>query len=264
MLFAGRIGLWQSRDFLKYLSESLRSDLLFGGRLGLWQSNDFLKHSSDSLALRLLKVSFRGVSFLRRIGLVGVVWVRGARRGSGEKQVNGEVRGGGRLNGQILIGVSAWHISDSGRDGRSNELLSGVRSGSVALLPKWGFVCSIGDGHTGAGEKHVCGDERVGGKLDSSGPKEYPGEQGADVGFSDANRDVVLETRFEGRVELRFRRGFDTCSGGIHEGAGVLCVKDDVRDGASLGTDVAAVDGRDEATLTNDDRFDATVEASDG
>jgi len=74
----------------------------------------------------------------------------------------------------------------------------------------------------------------------------------------------VLEVRLVGSVALLPRSGFETCSGGTHNGAGVVCVKDDVRDGASLGTDVAAVEGRDEATLTIDDRFEATVDTSDG
>jgi len=75
---------------------------------------------------------------------------------------------------------------------------------------------------------------------------------------------VAVEVRFDGSVALLFRRGFETCSGANHPGAGVLRVKDDVRDGPSLRTDVAAVEGLEEATLTNDDRLDATVEASDG
>lgn len=86
---------------------------------GLGRSSDLLVYISESLALKLRSVSFLGVSFLLRDGLVGVVWTLGVRRGSGEKQVNEEVRGGGRLSGQTRIGVSAWQISDNGRDGRS-------------------------------------------------------------------------------------------------------------------------------------------------
>lgn len=146
----------------------------------------------------------------------------------------------------------------------SNEALSVGRTGSVELLPKCGFVCCVGGGQTGSGEKYVWGDVRGGGKPCSDGPHKNPEEEETEVGYSDATLGVVLAVRFDGSVALRFKRGFDTCSGGIHEGAGVVCVKDDVRDGPSLKTDVAAVDGRDEATLTMEDRLDATVEASDG
>lgn len=115
----------------------------------------------------------------------------------------------------------------------------------------------------GSGEKHVSGDDLGGGNSGSRLLNKDAGELGTDVGFSDANLEA-LEVCFDGSVALLLRTGFDTCSGGNHPGAGVLRVKDDVRDGASPAADVAAVEGRDDATLTNDDRLDATVDASDG
>jgi hypothetical protein len=41
-------------------------------------------------------------------------------------------------------------------------------------------------------------------------------------------------------------------------------VNDPVRDDASLGAEVADVEGRDEETLTIDDRFDEMIDVSDG
>jgi hypothetical protein len=82
--------------------------------------------------------------------------------------------------------------------------------------------------------------------------------------FGDSNLAEVPEVRLVGAVALLLRNGFETCSGAIHEGVGVVRVKDDVRDGASLKIDVAAVEGRDEATLTIDERLEATVDTSDG
>jgi hypothetical protein len=108
-------------------------------QIGRCWSNDLRIQPSESLALRLLNVSFLGVSFLLSVGLVGVVWTRGLT-GSGEKQVNGDVRGGGKLSGQIRTGVSAWQISESGRAGRSRETLAVGLSGTVVLLPKCGLV----------------------------------------------------------------------------------------------------------------------------
>jgi hypothetical protein len=58
--------------------------------------------------------------------------------------------------------------------------------------------------------------------------------------------------------------GFTRCGGGIQPRADEADVKDPVRDGGSLGTDVAAVEGRDELTLTIDDRFDERNDVSDG
>lgn len=184
--------------------------------------------------------------------------------GSGEKHVKGDVRGGGRLSGQIRIGVSAWQISDNGRGGIPKDALSIGLGGSVVLLTKFGFILCMAGGHTDVGEKHVSRDVRSGGKLGSDGPAEDPEERWTEVGLCDANRDVVLEVRFVGSVALLPSSGLDTDNRGTHEGAGELRVKDEVRDAASLGTEVAAVEGRDEATLTIDDRLDAAVEMSDG
>jgi hypothetical protein len=66
-----------------------------------------------------------------------------------------------------------------------------------------------------------------------------------------------------GSVLLLPKDGFAICEG-IHKGAVEVDVNDPVREGGSLGPNVVAVEGRDEVTLTMDDRLDEIVDASDG
>jgi hypothetical protein len=66
-----------------------------------------------------------------------------------------------------------------------------------------------------------------------------------------------------GSVLLLPKDGFAICEG-IHKGAVEVDVNEPVREGGSLGPNVVAVEGRDEVTLTMDDRLDEIVDASDG
>ena len=62
---------------------------------------------------------------------------------------------------------------------------------------------------------------------------------------------------------LLLKCGFEAWEG-VHIGGGEKHVSDDVREGGSLYADVAVVEGRDDASLTMDDRFDAIVDTSEG
>jgi hypothetical protein len=64
-------------------------------------------------------------------------------------------------------------------------------------------------------------------------------------------------------VLLLPKDGFAICEG-THIGAEEAEVNEAVREGGSLGPNVVAVEGRDEMTLTMDDRLDEMVDASDG
>lgn len=175
---------------------------------------------------------------------------------------------GGFVGGSVAFLLRCdFEVPVKERDERSRDALCGVIGvigGRVAVLLKCGFELCVGGGHTGSGEKHVDGESRGGGMLGVGGPVKDFDERSPDDGNSDANLALVPPVRLLGSVALLPSIGFETCNGGTHSGICVLCVNDDVRDGPSLGTDVAAVDGRDEATLTIDDRLDATVEMSDG
>ena len=62
----------------------------------------FGTRASESFALRLLNVSFLGVSFLLKAGLVSDSEVLG-HTGAGEKHVNGDVRGGGKVDAENRV-----------------------------------------------------------------------------------------------------------------------------------------------------------------
>jgi hypothetical protein len=124
-----------------------------------------------------------------------------------------------------------------------------------------GFGARLGGVHTGAGEKQVV---RAGANFNAGTFNEDPGGQKLDAGRDSEGRSVAGYVALVGSVLLLPKRGFSTCGGGTHAGADENEVNDPVREDDSLGADVADVEGRDELTLTIDDRFDDMIDASEG
>jgi hypothetical protein len=158
------------------------------------------------------------------------------------------------------VGVVCKHVSES----FALRVLS-VSFLGVSLLLKGrlgrGFGARFGGVHTGAGEKHVV---RAGGNLSAGTFNAGSKEQKPDNGRCDEGCSLAGYVALVGSVLLLPNKGFDTCGGGTHTGADENEVKDPVRDGGSLGTEVADVEGRDEETLTIDDRLDDMIDVSEG
>jgi hypothetical protein len=118
----------------------------------------------------------------------------------------------------------------------------------------------LGGVQTGDGEKQLV---RAGGNFNAGTLTEGSKEKTLEIGRCDGISSLAICFTREGRVLLLPNNGFATC-GGAHTGADEAEVNEPVREGGSLGPKVVAVDGRDELTLTIDDRFDEMVDVSDG
>lgn len=128
------------------------------------------------------------------------------------------------------------------------------------LLGK-GFGARFGGVQTGSGEKQLV---RAGGNFSAGTLIDGSNGNVLDKGRCNRISSLAMGVARDGRVLLLPKSGFARCGGGSQPRADEAEVKDPVRDGGSLGTDVAAVEGRDELTLTIDDRFDEMKDESDG
>jgi hypothetical protein len=124
-----------------------------------------------------------------------------------------------------------------------------------------GSGARLGGVQTGSGEKQLV---RAGGNF-SAGTL-IDGSKGNvfDKGRCDKISSLAMGVALDGSVLLLPKSGFATCGGGTHPSTEEAEVREPVREGGSLGPEVAAVLGRDEFTLMIDDRFDEMVEVSDG
>lgn len=107
------------------------------------------------MALKLLSVSFLGVSFLRsgRLGRESGARLGGVHTGAGEKQL---VRVGGNLSAGTLIEGSKEKMLVTGRWVEVAAVAGRVaRLGNVLLLPKSGFATCGGGTHTGTNDAEV-------------------------------------------------------------------------------------------------------------
>jgi hypothetical protein len=116
---------------------------------------------------------------------------------------------------------------------------------------------------TCGGEKHDRGEVFRGGEFGAKDLLREFGERTMGDGHWKVNSAVVDGFGLTGSEALLAKSGFGTSKGRFQVGAGAVDLNDDVREGGSLGTNVAGVPGR-EASLTIEDRFDETVDASDG
>jgi hypothetical protein len=105
---------------------------------------------------------------------------------------------------------------------------------------------------------------RAGGNFNAGTLTDGSNEKTLEIGRCDGISSLAICFTREGRVLLLPNSGFATCAGGAHTGADEAEVNEPVREGGSLGPKVVAVDGRDELTLTIDDRFDEMVDVSEG
>jgi hypothetical protein len=123
-----------------------------------------------------------------------------------------------------------------------------------------GSGARFGGVHTGDGEKQLV---RVGGSLRAGTLIEGSKAKTLDIGRCCTGSCLAMGFDLAGSVLLRPKVGFVRCGGGTHAGACDADVNEPVREGGSLGASVVAVEGRDEATLTIDERFDDMVDVSD-
>lgn len=178
-----------------------------------------------------------------------------------------------RFSGAVFFGGSVWERATVLRSGVTCRqvtesfalrLLSVSFLGVCVLLKGRfgkGFGARLGGVQTGSGEKQLV---RAGGNFSPGTLIEGSNGNVFDRGRCDKTSSLAMGAALDGRVLLLPKSGFATCNGGTQPSAGEAEVSEPAREDDSLGPDVAAVEGRDEFTLTNDDRFDEMVEVSDG
>jgi hypothetical protein len=171
-----------------------------------------------------------------------------------------------RANNGCRSGVICKDATESLKDATESlaRRLLKVSFLGVSFLLKdrvgFGSGARLGGVHIGAGEKQLV---RVGGNLSAGTLIEGSKGKTPDLGRCEASF-LALEVARAGRVLLRPKSGLTRCGGGTQAEADDADVNEPVREQDSLCAKVDAVEGRDELTLTIDERFDDMIDVSDG